>query len=132
MTGLLAWLLVAAPVPTTVADAGDAPTPTRPATTVELTPPVPEPPRDIYQLHLGVDVPVTIVGGSAGLVRILFEDQLARKSCPCDPTRINGLDRGTVGSHSAAAGIAANVTVYAVMAALPLMDLGDVGFNRTW
>src|SRR5947208_6284069 len=90
------------------------------------------PTRDIYEVHLAVDVPVTVVAASAGLVRILFEDQLARKSCPCDPTGINGIDRRAVGNHSGAAGIAANVTVYAVMAALPLADLGDVGFRRTW
>jgi membrane-associated phospholipid phosphatase len=89
-------------------------------------------PESIYEVHLAVDVPVTVVAGSAGLVRILFEDQLARKSCPCDPSGINALDRGTVGNHSAAAGVAANVTVYGVMAALPLVDLLDVGFGRTW
>jgi membrane-associated phospholipid phosphatase len=89
-------------------------------------------PESIYDVHLAVDVPVTVVAGSAGLVRILFEDQLARKSCPCDPSGINALDRGTVGNHSSAAGVAANLTVYGVMAALPLADLLDVGFGRTW
>src|SRR3954471_21495693 len=119
MTGPLLYLLVAlADPPAAMADppaqADDAPT------------------RDIYEVHLAVDVPVTVVAGSAGLVRILFEDQLARKSCPCDPSGINALDRGTVGNHSAAAGVAANVTVYGVMAALPIVDLLDVGFSRTW
>src|SRR3954470_21459202 len=117
MNGALLYLLVAmadpsAPTAEPPAPAGDAPA------------------RDIYEVPLAVDVPVTVVAGSAGLVRILFEDQLARKSCPCDPSGINGLDRGTVGNHSAAAGIAANVTVYGVMAALPLADLIDVGSGR--
>jgi membrane-associated phospholipid phosphatase len=89
-------------------------------------------PEQVYDVHLAVDIPVTVVAGSAGLFRILFEDQLARKSCPCDPSGINALDRGTVGNHSAAAGVAANVTVYGVMAALPLANLLDVGFGRTW
>ena len=122
MTATLLWLVVA------LADAPAA------------EPPAAEPPaakevtrsESIYDVHLAVDVPVTVVAGSAGLVRILFEDQLARISCPCDPSGINALDRGTVGNHSAAAGIAANVTVYGVMAALPLADLLDVGFGRTW
>jgi len=87
-------------------------------------------PREVYELHLAVDIPVTIVAGGAGLVRVFFTDQLARKSCPCDPSGINALDRGTVGNQSAAAGIAANVTVYGVMAALPLIDLLDLGFGR--
>jgi membrane-associated phospholipid phosphatase len=103
-----------------------------------LTDPAPAPaepparPADVYQLHLAVDVPVTLVAGSAGLVRVLFEDRLARKSCPCDPASLNPIDRGTVGNHSAAASVAANVTVYGVMGALPLADLLDVGWNRTW
>ncbi|MES1208874.1 MAG: hypothetical protein ABUS79_23290 [Pseudomonadota bacterium] len=83
-------------------------------------------------MHLAVDVPVTVVAGSAGLVRVLFEDQLARKSCPCDPATVNALDRGAVGNHSAAASVAANLTVYGVMAALAVADLVDVGWGRTW
>ena len=72
------------------------------------------------------------MAGSAALVRVLFEDELARKRCPCDPAGINALDRGTVGNHSTAAGRAADVTVYGVMAALPLADLVDLGFARAW
>lgn len=88
------------------------------------------PSPEIYELHPAVDVPVIVVGGSAGLVRILFEDQLVTKRCPCDPSGINPLDRGTVGNHSGAASVAANVTVYGVMAALPLADLADLGVGR--
>jgi membrane-associated phospholipid phosphatase len=83
-------------------------------------------------VHLAIDIPVTVEGGSMALVRILFEDQLARESCPCDPAGINALDRQVVGNHSAAASIAANVTVYGVMAALPLADILDLGAGRTW
>ena len=112
MTAPLMVLLVALADPSGAAD--DAPT------------------RDVYEVHLAVDVPVTVVAGSAGLIRILLGDQLARKSCPCDPASINALDRGTVGNDSAAAGVAANVTVYGMMAALPVADLLDVGFGRAW
>jgi membrane-associated phospholipid phosphatase len=98
------------------------------------TPALPPEPRsrEVYELHLAVDIPVTVVAGSAALVRVLFEDDLVRKKCPCDPSGINALDRGTVGNHSAAASVAANVTVYGVMAALPLADLVDLGFSRAW
>ena len=89
-------------------------------------------PQQIYQLHLAIDIPVTVVGASGGLVRVLFEDQLARESCPCDPGSLNAIDRGTVGNHSAAASVAANVTVYGVMAALPLADVLDVGWSRAF
>ena len=95
--------------------------------------PAPKPqPREVYELHLAVDIPVTIVGASAGLARVLFEDRLVRKSCPCDPAGINSLDRGTVGKHSAVASIAADVTVYGAMVAMPLVDLLDVGFGRAF
>jgi len=105
---------------------------------IAATPPVPPAPtekprpRAVYELHLAVDIPVTVVAGSVGAVRAFFSDELARKSCPCDPAGINGLDRGAVGNHSAAASIAADVTVYGVMAALPLVDLLDLGWGRTW
>jgi hypothetical protein len=93
--------------------------------------PAPRPrPREVYELHLAVDVPVTLVAGSVGLVRIFFENQLARKSCPCDPASLNALDRRAVGNHSEAASLAADVTVYGMAVALPLVDLLDLGFGR--
>jgi membrane-associated phospholipid phosphatase len=88
------------------------------------------PPQEVYDLHLAVDIPVTVVTASAGLVRIFFEDRLARKSCPCDPAGINSLDRSTVGNHSAAASLAGDVTVYGVIAILPLFDLLDLKIGR--
>jgi membrane-associated phospholipid phosphatase len=87
-------------------------------------------PRDVYELHLGVDIPVMVAGGSVGLARALFEDHLARKSCPCDPSSVNALDRPVIGYHSEAASLAANITVYGTMAALPLLDALDLGFRR--
>jgi len=85
---------------------------------------------EVYKLHLAADIPVILVGGGAGLVRILFENKLARISCPCDSAGINRLDRWTVGYHSQAASVAADATVYGVLIALPLVDLLDLGFGR--
>jgi membrane-associated phospholipid phosphatase len=90
----------------------------------------PPPSDEIYDLHLAVDIPVIVAGGSVGLIRALFEERLARKSCPCDPSGVNALDRPAVGNHSHAAGVAADVTVYGTMAALPLADLLDLGARR--
>jgi membrane-associated phospholipid phosphatase len=95
-----------------------------------FAPPPTPPPREVYDLHLAVDIPVTVVAGSAALVRIFFENRLARKSCPCDPAGINWLDRSTVGNHNAAASLAADVTVYALIGILPLMDLLDLKIGR--
>jgi membrane-associated phospholipid phosphatase len=95
-------------------------------------PPVATGPREVYDLHLAIDIPVTVVAGSVGLVRVFWEDDLARKSCPCDRTQVNPLDRWTIGYHSYAASVAANVTVYGVMAALPVIDAFDVGMSRAF
>src|SRR5258707_1386145 len=95
-----------------------------------LTAPEPPPSPSIYEVHLAVDIPVIVLGGSVGLVRVFWRDELARKSCPCDPSGLNALDRGTVGNHNHAAGLAADVTVYGIMVALPLVDLGDLGVSR--
>jgi membrane-associated phospholipid phosphatase len=131
VNALVAALLVA------VAGQDDA-TPAAPDPVLRPPPaglaPAPKPqPREVYDLHLAVDIPVTLVAGSAAVVRIFFENRLARKSCqasPCDPAGINRLDRGTVGNHNAVASIAADVTAYGVPAVLPLIDLLDLGFGR--
>jgi len=86
----------------------------------------------VYKLHLAVDIPLIVVGGAAGLVRILFENQLVHKDCPCNTDGINSLDRWTVHYHSQAASIAADATVYGVLSALPLVDLFALGFGRAW
>ncbi|HET6281403.1 MAG TPA: phosphatase PAP2 family protein [Polyangia bacterium] len=86
--------------------------------------------REVYDLHLAVDIPITVAAGSLALVRVLWRDDLARKSCPCNPAGLNALDRGTVGNHSSAASIAGEVTVYGTMLALPLLDLWDLGARR--
>ncbi|MGA9657237.1 MAG: phosphatase PAP2 family protein, partial [Polyangia bacterium] len=57
-------------------------------------------PREVYGVHLAVDIPVIAVGGAAGLARVLFENKLVHKDCPCNPDGINRLDRWTVGYHT--------------------------------
>jgi membrane-associated phospholipid phosphatase len=90
----------------------------------------PDSARDVYELHLAVDIPVIVAGGSIGLARVLFEDDLARKSCPCDASSVNALDRWVIGYHSEAASLAANITVYGTMFVLPVLDAVDLGFGR--
>lgn len=128
MSALLAVFLVAA------AGQDDA-RPSSPAPVLRPEPaafaPAPKPlPREVYKLHLAVDIPVTVVAASAALVRELFRDQLARKSCPCDPNAINSLDRGTVGNNNKVAGTVSDITVYGLILALPLIDLVDIGIRR--
>jgi membrane-associated phospholipid phosphatase len=127
MNTLMVGLLLA------VAGQNDAP----PAPPAQVQEPLPEAsapaPKaqapEVYRLRLAADIPIIVAGVGAGLARELFRDKLARKSCPCDSASINGLDRWTVGYHSQAASVTADVTVYGVLIALPFVDLVDVGFG---
>jgi membrane-associated phospholipid phosphatase len=125
---LLAALLATAP--------GQPDAPVGQAATAQQSPPtawapiVKPQPREVYQLHLAIDVPVTLVAASAGLVRELFKDELVRKTCPCDPSGINSLDRGAVGNHSAVAGLVSDITAVGVPLMLPLFDLLDLEMSR--
>jgi len=128
MNVLMAVLLVAA------AGENDA-TPTPPASAQVPLPEATAPaaksqPPEVYKVRLAVDIPIIVAGGAAGLARVLFKDKLVQKSCPCDSASINRLDRWTVGYHSQAASVAADVTVYGVLLALPFVDLLDLGFGR--
>ena len=93
-------------------------------------PPAPPPPPQLYKVNLAVDLPLTVVAGSVALVRVFGKEDLARKTCPCATTGVNALDRHAIGNHSHTASVAADITVYGTMAALPLLDLIDVGANR--
>ena len=130
MNALMAALLLA------VAGQDDVPpvppAPAQQPQPADWTPPAKPQPREVYGVHLAVDIPVIAVGGAAGLARVLFENKLVHKDCPCNPDGINRLDRWTVGYHSQAASIAADATVYSVLSALPLVDLLALGFGRTW
>jgi hypothetical protein len=108
-----------------------APEPPPPVPSAPAPPAAPEPaPLSLYELHLVVDLPVIAVAAVVGSMRVYLRDSLARKSCPCDPASVNALDRGTIGNHSHAAAVAADVTVYASIGAPLLGDLLDVGVSR--
>jgi membrane-associated phospholipid phosphatase len=130
VNALMAALLLA------VASQDEAtPTPPVPVQQPPSTDPTPPPnpqPREVYKVHLAIDIPLIVVGGAAGLARVLFENKLVHKDCPCDPSGINRLDRWTVEYHSKAASIAADATVYSVLSALPLVNLFALGFGRAW
>jgi membrane-associated phospholipid phosphatase len=108
----------------------DVPAPVQTSRPVDWAPAPKAQAPEVYRVRLAADLPIIVAGGGAGLVRILFENKLTRKSCPCDSSSINRLDRWTVGYHSQAASVAADVTVYGVLIALPFVDLLDVRLGR--
>lgn len=85
--------------------------------------------KQVYEVRLVVDGPIIAVGAVAGLLRATLASHVIEHSCPCDPSRLNRLDRGAVGNHSAAAGTIADVTVGLALGLPPLLDLLDVGAN---
>jgi membrane-associated phospholipid phosphatase len=87
----------------------------------------PEPPKDVYDLHLAVDIPVTIAGGALTVARELFASRLVIFTCPCDPSGVNAADRWAIGYRNHAAAVASDITLYGVPLLLPLIDLADLG-----
>jgi membrane-associated phospholipid phosphatase len=71
-------------------------------------------PEEVYQVHLVVDGPII------------------DRTCPCDPSGLNGFDRGAVGNHNATAGTVADVTVGLALGLPPLLDLLDVGASKAF
>ena len=69
-----------------------------------------------YQLRLKSDLTVMAVAGGVALIPLLLDDHV-EKSCPCRPSEINALDRGTAGSRSDSID---QVSDFAVAAALAL------------
>jgi membrane-associated phospholipid phosphatase len=60
----------------------------------------PQSSKEVYELHLAVDIPVTIAGGALTLARELFARRLVVFTCPCDPSGVNGADRWAIGYHN--------------------------------
>jgi membrane-associated phospholipid phosphatase len=87
-------------------------------------------PKEVYQVRLAVDAPIIAVGALAGLLRATLASRFIDRTCPCDPSGLNGLDRGAVGNHNATAGVVADVTVGLALGLPPLLDLLDVGVSR--
>ncbi len=127
MSLLNAIFLLAALDPAPLPPPAPPPLPEAPAPPLA---PEPKQPLSLYQLHLAVDLPVIALGAGLGFMRVYFREQLARKSCPCDPTSVNALDRHAIGNHSHAASVAADVTVPLAMGLPVLADLFDVGVSR--
>ena len=99
----------------------------------DLALPAPASPLEVYRLKLSVDVPVIVGGGVATLAaRFFLKDRIARITCPCDPGRLNFIDRGSVGNRDHTANIVSDVTVALAIAAPPILDLLDIGLGRAF
>jgi membrane-associated phospholipid phosphatase len=90
-------------------------------------PPPPDTPATVYRLHPSIDA--AIMAGSALAITLptLLAEDIIRKRCPCDPSEINGFDRGAVGNQSEFADVASDVTAVLAIAAPPLLNFLDVG-----
>lgn len=113
MRALLALLVLSSLRGTGVASVNDVPVPPpRPAAPVPPALPANDPPSDsIYRLRLAIDIPVLVLGVVGTSVPYAVSATIIHPSCPCDPREVNSFDRGVIGNHSDAAGVASDVTV---------------------
>lgn len=77
-----------------------------------------------YQLQLKSDLAVLAMAGGVALIPGFLDDHVDR-SCPCSPSEVNALDRGTAGRRSISLNHASNIAVslaVALPAALILVD----------
>jgi membrane-associated phospholipid phosphatase len=115
------------------ARAQSVPPPTTPTTAAEpAAAPEPDRPVEVYTVRPLIDVPIILVGATAGLLRTYLANHHVSQRCPCSLDEINGFDRGIVGNHSDVAGRASDITVGLALAAPPILDLFVVGANRAF
>ena len=90
------------------------------------------PPAPVYRLYPAVDAAVMATSAVTIAVPEIFADEIIRFRCPCDPSEVNGFDRGAIGNHSALAGTVSDVTLVASIAVPPVLDLLDVGMGEAF
>jgi membrane-associated phospholipid phosphatase len=88
--------------------------------------------RVVYRLRPSADAAVIATAALAISVPTLLASDIIHRRCPCDPSEINGFDRGAVGNHSTFADVTSDVTAVLVMAGPPLLDLVDVGSGEAF
>ncbi|MFL5302088.1 MAG: phosphatase PAP2 family protein [Anaeromyxobacteraceae bacterium] len=88
--------------------------------------------RPVYRLRPALDASVMGVSALAITVPTLLASDLIHPRCPCDPSEINGFDRGAVGNRSAFADAASDVTAVAAILAPPLLDFLEVGAGEAF
>lgn len=97
-----------------------------PPSRAESTAPVARPERldaPVYAIHPAVDVPVLAASALVIAVPSLLASELIDERCPCDPSTVNGFDRGAIGNHDRAASVASDVTLGVAMAAPLALEL---------
>jgi membrane-associated phospholipid phosphatase len=80
---------------------------------------VPPPGGSIYRVTRAADVPLLLFGVLGSAIPYALSSRLITPSCPCDPGRVNALDRRAIGNHNHTVGRVSDVTV-ALALATPL------------
>lgn len=91
-----------------------------------------DPPREVYDVNLAIDLPIIAVGGVAGLLRTYLVNHHVTQRCPCSVDEVNSLDRHAIGSHSDAAALTSDISVGLVLAVPPILDLWILGPHRAF
>ncbi len=81
----------------------------------------------VYRLRPGADAAVMSTSALAITVPTLLASDIIHRRCPCDPSEINGFDRGAVGNQSTVADVTSDVTAVIAVVGPPLLDLYRLG-----
>jgi membrane-associated phospholipid phosphatase len=92
----------------------------------------PAPARPVYRLRPALDASVMAASALVVTVPTLFASDLIHRRCPCDPSEVNGFDRGAIGNRSVFADAASDVTAIASILGPPVLDLLDVGTGEAF
>jgi hypothetical protein len=86
---------------------------------------------DVYKVRPAVDIPIIAGTSAAIIVPYSLSSSIINFRCPCDPNELNRLDRHAVGNNNGTAETFSNITAGLAVAAPYVVDLIDVGWNRT-
>jgi membrane-associated phospholipid phosphatase len=90
-------------------------------------------PQSVYHISPAIDITVTVGAGLALGLPYLKAERSITPRCPCDPQRVNALDRGAIGNTSRLAKKLSDVTVGVALTAPLVVDAIDLGgLNETW
>lgn len=92
-------------------------------------PPSAHAPESVYALSPILDGTLIAVGAGVSGGLYAFGNPLIDESCPCDPNRLNALDRSVVNNRSGFAAGVAGVGLGVILLGLPVLDWLDVGFG---
>jgi membrane-associated phospholipid phosphatase len=86
----------------------------------------------VYHVKPKVDVPITLGVALGSLFAYLYAAELITPRCPCDPSEVNGFDRGAIGNTSDLGRALSDLTAGAAVVVPLVADALDIGQGRAF